>query len=139
MKKHIIDPDRLAKTFSIQYKHYVLDDCETGEIIEENKNVFIFELNEPEREKSVELTFDHDSPDEVRLNIETKNNYNSKISLSGITNVVYIPQYHAVRLESHTKTHFSILKIYWRGQFDFDVNWDEKFYKDSVWSQREDY
>lgn len=57
------------------------------------------------------------------------------ISFDNITKVVYIPKYRVVRLESHTKDHFSVLNIYWRGQFDLSCNWDAKIYPKTIWAK----
>jgi len=104
-----------------------------------DKDTYNFVLNEKSREKSVILSITHSLPKTVSLSIELKNGYRSSVNFGNITKVVYIPKYRAVRLESHTKTHFSILKIYWREQFDLTSGWSEKMYSKTVWAKRKDY
>jgi len=131
-KKHIIDPNKLAKTFGIEWKKTnLLVDIKKGD----KKESFVFDLREKNKKPSISLIFNYDMPKCIHLNIETKNGYCSSIDFENITKVIYIPQYRAVRLESHTKTHFSILKIYWRGQFDLISNYEEKTYPKTVWAK----
>ena len=131
-KKHIINPNKLAKTFGIKWKKTnLLVDTKRGN----KKESFVFDLKEKNKKSSVSLIFNHDMPRYVHINIEAKNGYHSSIDFENITKVVYIPQYRAVRLESHTKTHFSILKIYWRGQFDLISNYKEKVYPKTGWAK----
>lgn len=139
MKKHLIDPNQLAETFGIPWTHSVEEDCETGKITEIYKDSYNFLLNEEGKEESMRLYFNNKYSNSVTLSIETKNGYGSEIYFSNITKVVYIPQYHAIRLESHTSTHYSVLKIYWRGQFDLTINGKEEIYHKTVWAKRDDY
>lgn len=138
MKKHVIDPNKLAETFGIPWTHSVEKDCETGKITKVYKNSYNFLLNEEGREESMRLYFNKFS-NNVTLSIETKNGYGSTIYFSNITKVVYIPQYHAIQLESHTPTHYSVLEISWRGQFDLTINGEEETYPKTVWAKRDDY
>ena len=135
MKKHIIDLEKLVTTFqlpldlgSVKEKH--------PQGIYEQFGQYIFRLRNTRKEKvSIFLVFDDSMPRDVQLRIEGLNGLESIIDFSKITKVKYIPEYRAVVFESHTKTHFSVLQLYWRGQFDLNMNIPKKYYKKSVWAQ----
>lgn len=131
--RHIVDPDRLAETFGIEWEksdlHTFLDN--------EDNFSYCFKLKDKRGESGVELYINDETPNKVYLNIEQLNEYTSTINFGNITKVVYIPEYRKVRFESHTKTHYSVLEIYWRGQFGLIISNDEKYYSESVWGKKE--
>lgn len=131
MKKHIINPQKLAETFNIK--------LEQGSVEEGSHEYFgqyIFRLkNKTADRTSVFLVFDDSMPCEVQLRVESLNGLESIIDFNNITKVKYIPEFRAMVIESHTKTHFSVLKLYWRGQFDLNLSIPKKYYKKSVWAQ----
>lgn len=87
---------------------------------------YVFKLGDDSKYKIGSLWFHEDKLNEVNLTVIAKNEYRSTINFLNITKIVYFPKYRAVKFESHTKTHFSVLKVYWRGQFDLFSNWPEK-------------
>lgn len=98
---------------------------------------YIFRLRtKPKDKTSAFLVFYDTLPKSIYLRIEELNGLQSSIDFENITRVKYIPKFRAVILESHTKTHFSVLKIYWRGQFDLSSNNPQKYYKDSAWDKK---
>jgi len=140
-KKHAIDPNRLAKTFQIKWRHPSREDpfFPIGKKGKVDRKTYNFILGEEGKEKSMVLSISHDRPRVVSILIEAKNGYQSSIDFGNLTEVIYIPKYRAVRLESNTKTHFSILKIYWRGQFDLSHGLPEGMYSKTIWAKRKDY
>lgn len=136
MKKTGINPGKLSKIFKVKYKEsydYVLTE-ESSKV-----KTYVFKLGDDREYKTASLYFHEDRLDEVNLTVELKNEYRSSINFTHITKIVYIPKYRAVRFESHTSRHYSILKIYWRGQFDLFSNLLGKNYKETVWVKRKDY
>jgi hypothetical protein len=130
-KKHIVDADKLAEIFGIEWEkselHVFLDDKDGFS--------YCFKLRNKRGDSGIRLYLYDELPNQVSIDIESQNDYSSSIVFGNITKVKYIPKYRAVRLESHTKTHFSILKIYWRGQFDLLTGLKEENYSKSVWGK----
>lgn len=129
-----INPDKLAKTLQLNYK------LEKNKVYLENGqkiDSYIFDLGDDKKERAASLWFSQ-GLNEVNLTIIAKNEYRSTVNFTNVTKVIYIPKYRAIRFESHTGNYFSILKVYWRGQFDLFNNWSEKNYKETVWAKRKD-
>lgn len=131
--RHVIDPKKLSQTFKLDYSHE--EDYETGK---KDLNSFNFNLAEPGRRECMMLSFSHSRPKSVTLKLEMPNGYLSFISFENITRVVYISKYRAIRLESHSKNAYSVLKIYWRGQFELQGNLLESIYPETVWAKTKD-
>jgi hypothetical protein len=131
ISKQKIDPEKLSKTFGIEYKKSSL----YTPIGTKKKKTFHFSLEEKGKKKSVNLFYNPELPDSVFLQIETENGYSSYIEFSNVNKVTYISEYRKIIFESHTKTHFSILEVYWRGQFSLAHGWEEKIYSKSTWAK----
>lgn len=132
MNKKNIDPDLLSNSFGIKYK--VKKQTIYSPKGEESESVFSFNLKEKNKDSSMFIEVHSSLPNSIWLILETKNRYISKIDFSNITDVKYIPEYKKVIFESHTKTNFSILEVYSRGQFTLTHGWKESDYSKSVWN-----
>lgn len=114
--KHIIDPDKLSKTFGIKYKKTnILVNIEN----QPKKNAFQFLLNEKGRKTSMDLTFSNDLPGTILLRFETKNEYWSELHISNIKKVTYLPEFKKIELEMKAGGYTSKIEILSRGQFSF--------------------
>lgn len=95
----------------------------TEDIVLSNDNnkvkSYVFRLNEKQIEKSSKLIIDEDKLNQVFLSVIDNNQYNSTISISSITNVIYSNEFRFVEFISETESNYSKLKVWWRGQFDF--------------------
>jgi hypothetical protein len=127
-----LNPNKISETLKLDFKT-------TYDMVSSNSRIktksYIFKLGEDEKQKVASMYFHEDESDNINITVIEKNNYRSNIVFSKITKIVYIPKYRAVRFESHTKSYFSILKVYWRGQFDLFVNLQQRNYKKTIWAK----
>lgn len=129
-----LNPKKISKTFKIAFK----TEEDRAFANDDRIKSYVFSLGDDKNEKVCYLRFNADRLDEINLTTIAKNEYRSTVNFSNITEVIYIPKYRAVRFESHTGDFYSILKVYWRGQFDLFINWPEKTYKNTIWSEDKD-
>lgn len=118
MEKHIIDPVKLAKTFQLPWVHPGSDDNDIGEISNRDNDRYLFYLSEDEKKASMEFYFRHVEPDTIFLRFEIGNSYESFLYFRSITNVEYFPKDKMICLKSKEDRHPSLLKLWWRGQFE---------------------
>lgn len=122
-----IDIIKLSKTFSIKATHP--NDCNfdydsrefkyLGEKIDKNR--FDFELGSDNDHKFITLSLFKDNPNNVFLIWEDKNKLRSTFSFSNISKVIHNQEFRYVEFISESKSTYSKLKIWWRGQFDFQT------------------
>lgn len=123
-----IDIDKLSKTFGIKATHpkdcnFDYDSREPkylGEKIDKNK--FDFELGDDKSQKFITLSLFKNNPDTVFLIWEDRNKLKSTLSFSNISKVIYNQEFRYVEFISKSKSTYSKLKIWGRGQFDFIHN-----------------
>lgn len=118
MRKHIIDPDKLAETFQLPWVHPGSEDYDIGEIVDKDNDRYLFYLNENKKKSSMELYFRNAEPDTIFLRFEITNSYESFLYFRNIIYIEYLQEEKMICLKSKKVGHTYVLKLWWKGQFE---------------------